>query len=192
MPTKVIARVMGIWKTRCGRRCAPKYDRPLRGSVVEAVEPRIRELLQAGPTMPATVIAERIGWHRSIRVLRDRVAELRPVYLPPNPASRTVYVVGGIARFDLWFSADQSAGRLRPGETDARSCDYSCRPSIVYSSKTCCNRLTTPSLVNVVYPGQGAFSSTIGVDQRRQDQIAGDRFKSYRGSKSQGQVVVGH
>jgi hypothetical protein len=29
--------------------------------------------------MPATVVAERIGWQRSIRVLRDRVAELRPV-----------------------------------------------------------------------------------------------------------------
>jgi hypothetical protein len=29
--------------------------------------------------MPATVVAERIGWQRSIRVRRDRVAELRPV-----------------------------------------------------------------------------------------------------------------
>jgi hypothetical protein len=53
--------------------------------------------------MPATVIAERIGWERSIRVLRDRVAELRPVYLPPDPASRTQYVTGEIAQFDLWF-----------------------------------------------------------------------------------------
>jgi transposase len=53
--------------------------------------------------MPATVIAERIGWARSIRVLRDRVAELRPIYLPPDPASRTAYVPGEIAQFDLWF-----------------------------------------------------------------------------------------
>jgi transposase len=71
--------------------------------VVAASSPRIRELLQAFPTMPATVIAERIGWTRSIRVLRDRVAELRPVYLPPDPASRTAYVAGEIAQFDLWF-----------------------------------------------------------------------------------------
>jgi hypothetical protein len=28
--------------------------------------------------MPATVIAERIGWAHSIRVLSGRVAELRP------------------------------------------------------------------------------------------------------------------
>ncbi|GAB6986342.1 hypothetical protein JCM10369A_28660 [Nocardioides pyridinolyticus] len=45
----------------------PKYERPSRGSVVDEVEPRIRELLQAWPTMPATVIAERIGWAYSIR-----------------------------------------------------------------------------------------------------------------------------
>src|SRR5215213_9956785 len=61
-----------------------------RGSVVDDVEPRIREILQAVPTMPATVIAERIGWDRSIRVLRDRVAELRPVYLRPDPSRDAV------------------------------------------------------------------------------------------------------
>jgi transposase len=53
--------------------------------------------------MPATVIAERIGWTHSIRVLRTRVAELRPVYRPPDPASRTAYVAGEIAQHDFWF-----------------------------------------------------------------------------------------
>src|SRR5262249_18354857 len=50
-----------------------------------------------------TVIAERIGWDRSVRVLRDRVAELRPAYLPTDPASRTAYERGEIAQCDLWF-----------------------------------------------------------------------------------------
>ena len=31
------------------------------------------------------------------------MAELRPVYLPPDPASRTSYVAGEIAQCDLWF-----------------------------------------------------------------------------------------
>jgi hypothetical protein len=53
--------------------------------------------------MPATVIGERIGWTRSIRVLSGRVAELRPVYLPPDPCSRTQYVAGEIAQHDFWF-----------------------------------------------------------------------------------------
>ena len=39
-------------------------QRAAAGSVVDEVEPRIRELLPAYPRMPATVIAERIGWDR--------------------------------------------------------------------------------------------------------------------------------
>ncbi len=107
MPVKVIARVMKVSRNTVRAAIAsdrpPKYQRPPRGSIVDAAEPRIRELLQAYPTMPATVIAERIEWDRSIRVLRDRVAELRPAYLPPDPASRTAYEPGEIAQCDFWF-----------------------------------------------------------------------------------------
>ncbi|RAV14658.1 IS21 family transposase [Mycolicibacterium sp. GF69] len=107
LPIKVIARTLNISKNTVKSALAddgpPKYERPPRGSIVDAVEPRIRELLQVYPRMPATVIAERIGWDRSIRVLSARVAELRPVYLPPDPASRTAYVAGEIAQCDLWF-----------------------------------------------------------------------------------------
>jgi transposase len=107
MPIKTIARVLGCSKNTVRKALAadapPGYRRRPRGSVVDAVEPRIRELLQATPTMPATVIAERIGWTYSIRVLSGRVAELRPVYLPPDPASRTTYQAGEIAQCDFWF-----------------------------------------------------------------------------------------
>jgi transposase len=107
MPILAIARVMGVSRNTVKRALAsdgpPRYQRPPRGSIVDAVEPRIRELLAAWPSMPATVVAERIGWQRSIRVLRDRVAELRPVYLAPDPASRTTYAPGELAQCDLWF-----------------------------------------------------------------------------------------
>jgi transposase len=107
MPIKVIARVLGVSKNTVKAALRsdgpPRYARPLRGSLVDEAEPRIRELLAAYPTMPATVIAERIGWTHSIRILRDRVAELRPVYLPPDPASRTSYEAGDVAQCDLWF-----------------------------------------------------------------------------------------
>jgi transposase len=107
MPIKTIARVLECSKNtvRAALRSdgPPRYERSARGSIVDEVEPRIRELLQAWPTMPATVIAERIGWTRSITVLTDRVRELRPVYLPPDPASRTGYVAGDVAQCDLWF-----------------------------------------------------------------------------------------
>jgi transposase len=107
MPIKVIARVVGCSKNTVKAALAaegpPTYRRGPRGSVVDGVEPRIRELLQACPRMPATVIAERIGWPYSIRTLSGRVAELRPIYLPPDPASRTTYLAGEIAQCDFWF-----------------------------------------------------------------------------------------
>jgi hypothetical protein len=53
--------------------------------------------------MPATVIAERLDWSYSIRTLSNRVAELRPIYLPPNPVSRTSYLAGEIAQCDFWL-----------------------------------------------------------------------------------------
>ena len=81
----------------------PRYERAGVGSVVDEVELRIRALLKGCPTMPATVIAERIGWTRGMTALTARVRELRPVYLPPDPASRTLYVAGEIAQNDFWF-----------------------------------------------------------------------------------------
>jgi transposase len=109
MPIKAVARVMGCSKNTVKRALAadgpPRYQRTPRGSIVDGVEPRIRELLAAWPTMPATVIAERIGWRHSLTVLKDRVRELRPVYLPPDPASRTAYAAGEVAQCDLWFPA---------------------------------------------------------------------------------------
>jgi len=125
MPIKAIARVMGVSRNTVRAAVAsdrpPRYERPARGSIVDAVEPRIRELLQAYPTMPATVIAERIGWDRSVRVLRDRVAELRPAYLPPDPASRTAYVAGEVAQCDFWFPPIMlpvGCGRWRAGRPE--------------------------------------------------------------------------
>jgi transposase len=107
LPIKAIARVMGISKNTVKKALAsdgpPRYVRAPTGSIVDAVEPQIRELLRAWPTMPATVIAERIGWDRGLTVLKDRVRELRPVYLPPDPASRTAYGAGEVAQLDFWF-----------------------------------------------------------------------------------------
>jgi len=107
MPVKAIARLLGISRNTVRSAVAsdgaPRYVRKPGGSIVDAVEPRIRELLRAYPAMPATVIAERIGWDRGLTVLKDRVRELRPVYLPPDPASRTGYRAGEIAQCDFWF-----------------------------------------------------------------------------------------
>lgn len=107
MPIKAIARRMGISKNTVKSALAadapPKYQRTIKGSIVDAAEPQIRNLLREFPDMPATVIAERIGWQRSLTVLKERVRILRPQYRPVDPSSRTTYQAGELAQCDLWF-----------------------------------------------------------------------------------------
>jgi transposase len=79
MPIAQIARVMGISRNTVKAALAsdgpPKYVRAPAGSVADAFEPRVRELLRAFPSMPSTVIAERVGWPYSVRALSGKVAE---------------------------------------------------------------------------------------------------------------------
>ncbi len=107
MPVRAIARKLGMGRNTVRRALAadapPRYRRPAKGSIVDAAEPAIRELLSQWPEMPATVIAERIGWTRSMTVLKDRVRQLRPLFAPPDPVSRTDYQPGELAQCDLWF-----------------------------------------------------------------------------------------
>ena len=44
----------------------PTYARAPQDSGIKAVEPAIRVLLQENPRMPATVLAERVGWVRGV------------------------------------------------------------------------------------------------------------------------------
>jgi len=69
---------------------------------VDPYEPQIRELLTGCPTMPTSVIAERIDWPRGITILKERVAEIRPLYRPQQPYQRTDYRPGELAQWDLW------------------------------------------------------------------------------------------
>jgi transposase len=104
---KAVARKLGVSKNTVRRALrseeVPRYQRPAKGSIVDGAEPAIREQLALCPTMPATVIAERIGWDRSITVLRERVGELRPLYLPQDPSGRTEYEPGDRVQNDFWF-----------------------------------------------------------------------------------------
>ena len=107
VPIKEVARRLGVARNTVRAALAseepPRYERAAAGSVVDAVEPRIRALLREHPTMPATVIAERIGWDRSITVLKDRVRAIRPEYRGVDPVDRLVHAPGDTTQCDLWF-----------------------------------------------------------------------------------------
>lgn len=107
MGKKAIARELGISKNTVKKAIAstgpPRYARPTRPSAVDPFVPEIHKLLKTTPTMAATVVAERIGWQRGITILKDRVAEIRPLYLEQDPYQRTEYFPGKLAQWDIWF-----------------------------------------------------------------------------------------
>ena len=53
--------------------------------------------------MPATVIAERVGWSGSISWFRENVKRLRPDYRRIDPADRLLWLPGDVGQCDLWF-----------------------------------------------------------------------------------------
>lgn len=107
MSIKAIGRRLGLSRNTVRaalrRTTPPRYERRPMPSAVDAVEGDIHALLDTDARMPVTVIAERIGWDRGLTILRDRVRELRPLHLPPDPSGRTTYRPGELAQWDLWF-----------------------------------------------------------------------------------------
>ena len=81
----------------------PKYERTSAPTSFTPFEARVKELLRQTPDMPATVLAERVGWSGSIRWFRDNVKRLRPEQRRIDPADRLVWEPGDAAQCDLWF-----------------------------------------------------------------------------------------
>lgn len=81
----------------------PAYSRPPVQTSFAPVEQQVRQLLDDTPSMPATVLAEWVGWSGSASWFRENVAALRPDFLPADPADRIVYHPGDQVQCDLWF-----------------------------------------------------------------------------------------
>lgn len=81
----------------------PKYERTAAVTSFTPFEARVKERLRETPEMPATVLAERVGWTGSIRWFRDNVKRLRPEQRRIDPADRLIWEPGDAAQCDLWF-----------------------------------------------------------------------------------------
>jgi transposase len=194
MAIKAIVSKVGVSRNAVRRALAcdgpPVYSRPPKGSVVDALEPRIRELLRETPTMPATVIAERIDWQHGLTVLKDRVRELRPYYLLPDPVSRTEYDPGHRVQCDLWFPPTLiplGAGQEGPPPVLVMTSGYSrMRWAVMICSRTAADLivghwqlLTAMGAVprQLVWDNEGAVGSW-----RRGKPTLSEEFESFRGS----------
>jgi hypothetical protein len=107
VPQRQVARDLGIGRSTVERALAsdrpPKYERPAVPTAFTPFEPLVRHLLITTPDMPATVIAERVGWSGSITWFRDNVRRLRPEHRPVDPSDRLIWLPGDAAQCDLWF-----------------------------------------------------------------------------------------
>ena len=107
VPRRQVARQLGIGRATVDRAVAsdrpPKYERKPTATAFTPFEARVRAILSEYPEMPATVIAERVGWSGSITWFRDNVRRLRSQYRRPDPADRLVWEPGDAAQCDLWF-----------------------------------------------------------------------------------------
>ena len=107
VPQRQVARDLGVGRSTVARAVTstspPKYERLEQPTSFSPFEPRVRALLAEFPQMPATVVAERVGWSGSITWFRDNVRRLRPEERRVDPADRLVWEPGDAAQCDLWF-----------------------------------------------------------------------------------------
>ena len=107
VPNARIAARLGISRTTVVKAVAsdapPRYVRRPTGTSFAVFEPRVRALLAEHPDLPASVIAERVGWTGSMTWFRENVAQLRPEHRPVDPADRLTWEAGDAAQCDLWF-----------------------------------------------------------------------------------------
>ncbi|BBZ70404.1 IS21 family transposase [Mycobacterium paraseoulense] len=88
----------------------PRYERtPVTTSAWAQIEPAVRMMLSRYPTMPATVIAQRVGWMGGHSWFGENVARIRPEYAPADPCDRLVHLPGEQVQCDLWLP-----GRVMP------------------------------------------------------------------------------
>jgi hypothetical protein len=107
VPKAEIARQLGISRTTVikavNSQAPPRYERTPTARSFAVFEARVQALLKDTPEMPATVLAERVGWTGSIRWFSENVKRLRPEHRPIDPADRITWAAGDAAQCDLWF-----------------------------------------------------------------------------------------
>ncbi|MDT4902575.1 MAG: hypothetical protein QOH52_591 [Pseudonocardiales bacterium] len=107
VPKARVAQRLGVSRTTVVKAVSsdapPRYERRVAPTSFSPFEQRVRALLEDDPDLPATVLAERVGWTGSITWFRENVKRLRPEHRKIDPADRLIWEPGDAAQCDLWF-----------------------------------------------------------------------------------------
>ena len=108
---KAITRRLGMSRTTVIRLLAlsgsPRYARTGRARSSTRTATRSGRCSRPTPTVPATVIRERLqrsGYHGGITILKKHVAAVRPEFLAARAFQRTPYLPGEIVQLDWWHT----------------------------------------------------------------------------------------
>lgn len=97
----------------------PRYVRTPSGSQLVPFAARIAAMLDADPSVRATVIRERLradGYRGGITILKEHLARVRPGFLAARAYQRTTYRPGEIGQVDWWHTG----WRIPVGREQAR------------------------------------------------------------------------
>ena len=123
VPMAQIARDLGISRNTVAKAVAsagpPGYSRPPVVTSFAPFEVQVRGLLEATPSMPATVLAERVGWSGSATWFRQNVARIRLDY------ARLIRLTGSSITRVIRCSA--ICGSPRCGSRSVPACWCCCR-----------------------------------------------------------------
>lgn len=147
---KHIAERLGMSRTTVHRLLElsepPRYERARRPSLLDAHMDSIKAMLTEDSAVPATVMLEHLrrdGYRGGVSILKDLLADLRPLYRPsPDAFQRTTYIPGEICQLDWWdvsmrFPVPVGRGHVRPAFGLVGVLPYSSAHAVVFThSKT--------------------------------------------------------
>jgi transposase len=123
VPKARIARQLGMSRNTVDRLLGlkepPVYVREPMPSKLDPFKDQVRAMLAADPSVPATVILERLrreGFDGSITIVKRFVAATRPEFAAAQAFQRTSYLPGEIGQVDWWHTGikvDVGRGSLR-------------------------------------------------------------------------------
>ena len=100
----------------------PVYERPGRGSKLDAFKDEIHRLLGEDPRLPGQRVRELLeplGFEGCKTIVDDYLREVRPLFAPPaRTFQRTVYRPGEVCQFDVWQPREEipvGHGQTRAG-----------------------------------------------------------------------------
>jgi transposase len=103
MSRNTVARLLGLSQP-------PKYERKPAGSQLDRYADHIAAMLAEDPSVPATVITERLrplGYAGSVTIVKDHVRQVRPSFTAARSFQRTSYLPGELAQTDWWHTGVQ-------------------------------------------------------------------------------------